>query len=230
MSQHGNVILRFSDVTYGYTDTRKLMKEASFSVRENAKITLMGQNGAGKSTLFKLILGATENPPEDSLKPEEGSVHIRDASSVAIQTQTMPEEHKDKTVKTFFETAFTEVPFNVDKLIDDALEVVNYPLPKDRLISDLSGGQQARLLLAYALIQKPDILLLDEPINYLDLQSQLLLERFLNRYSGSFLMAAHDRTFLQNTCTHTFEIERGKLTSYKGGVHEYESFKKEQLA
>ncbi len=198
MSQHGNVILRFSDVTFGYTDTRNLLEEASFSVRENAKITLMGQNGAGKSTLFKLILGATEHPPADAATAQKGSVHIRDAASVAIQTQTMPEEHKTKTVKEFFETAFTEVPFNIDKLIDDALGIVNYPLPKDRLISDLSGGQQARLLLAYALIQKPDILLLDEPTNNLDPEGIGQLIYFLMMYEKTVLVISHDADFLNS--------------------------------
>ena len=86
-----------------------------------------------------------------------------------------------------------------------------------------------RIKLVAMLLTDPNFLILDEPVNYLDLQTLILLERFLQNYRGAFLLAAHDRTFLQNTCTHTFEIERGKLTSYKGSVQEYLEFKQEQL-
>ena len=72
---HGNVIIRFSDVSFGYDEDHPTLEEASFSVRENAKITLMGQNGAGKSTIFKLITG--------ELAPREGGVHIRKDATIA---------------------------------------------------------------------------------------------------------------------------------------------------
>jgi ATPase subunit of ABC transporter with duplicated ATPase domains len=79
--EHGNVIVRFQDVTYGYDEEHPTLEEASFSVREDSKITLMGQNGAGKSTLFKLMLG--------QLKPLEGKIHIRDNAKIAIGLQVM---------------------------------------------------------------------------------------------------------------------------------------------
>ncbi len=216
MPEPGNVILRFSNVSFGYTEQKMLLQEASFSVRENAKITVMGQNGAGKSTLFKLILGATETPPSFALQPNEGDVHIRDSASVAIATQVMPEEHKEKTVREFFETAFTEVPYNLDRQIDEALAVVHYPIPKERKISDLSGGQQARLLLAYALIQKPDILLLDEPTNNLDPEGIGHLIYFLMMYDKTVLVISHDADFLNSFTDGVLYVD-----AYTGIIEQY---------
>ncbi|MBP9761311.1 MAG: ABC-F family ATP-binding cassette domain-containing protein [Candidatus Magasanikbacteria bacterium] len=216
MGDAGNVIIRFDKVSFGYTDQKMLLNEASFSVREKSKITVMGQNGAGKSTLFKLILGSTTNPPSYALTPNEGMVHIRDRSSVAIATQVMPEEHKTKTVREFFETAFLEVPYNLDKLIAEALDVVNYHIPSDRKISDLSGGQQARLLLAYALIQKPDILLLDEPTNNLDAEGIGHLIYFLMMYEKTVLVISHDAEFLNSFTDGVLYLD-----AYTGIVEQY---------
>ena len=74
-----------------------------------------------------------------------------------------------------------------------------------------------RVKLVAMFLRDPNLLLLDEPVNYLDLQTLLFLERFLQQYRGAFVLAAHDRTFLQNTCAHTFEIERGHLTLPRSG-------------
>src|SRR3989338_2005511 len=92
----------------------------------------------------------------------------------------------------------------------------------------LSGGYQMRALIVAMLLQEQNLLILDEPVNYLDLQTLLLLERFLKEYKGSFILTAHDREFLQNTCTETFEIERGELVIYDGPVEEYLAWKEEQ--
>ena len=78
------------------------------------------------------------------------------------------------------------------------------------------------------LLQEPNLLLLDEPVNYLDLNTLLLLEHFLSTYKGAFILVAHDREFLQNTCLKTFELERGEFVEYSGTVEDYLSWKKEQ--
>lgn len=185
---HGNVILRFNQVSFAYDEDHPILEEVNFSVRENAKITLMGQNGAGKSSIFKLLTGV--------LKPQEGEVHIQKGAKVAIGLQVMAREHMEKTVQDYFAQAFEERPYNLDKLIKDVLETVNLSTPLDKRIRDFSGGQQARLLLAYALIQEPDILLLDEPTNNLDKEGIEHLTGFLMMYPKTVLVISHDADFL----------------------------------
>jgi ATPase subunit of ABC transporter with duplicated ATPase domains len=185
---HGNVILSFDTVTFYYNENRNLLEEASFSVRENAKITIMGQNGAGKSTIFKMITG--------DLAPEDGQVNIRPGASIAIATQVMKPENLEKTVEEFFAQAFDKKMYDLPKRIADILEVVHLTATLDKKIKQFSGGQQARLLLAYAIIQEPDILLLDEPTNNLDAAGIDHLTQFLIDYPKTCLVISHDANFL----------------------------------
>lgn len=188
-----NVVLRFSDVTFEYGHNKTILDSAAFSLRNGSKIALMGQNGAGKSSLFKLIIG--EN------KPKEGDVFLtpKDAS-IGIAKQVMPPEMAELSVREYFATAFSEKKYNLDKLIKDVFEVVNITLPPekylDKKVKAFSGGQQARLLLAYALIQNPDILLLDEPTNNLDQQGIEHLTGFLMLYEKTCVVISHDAEFL----------------------------------
>ncbi len=120
----------------------------------------MGQNGAGKSTIFKMITG--------DLKPQEGKIHIEKGKTIAIAKQVIPREQYELTVKEYFATAFPEKDYKMDQKIERTMKEVDLVVPVDKKIKQLSGGQQARLLLAQAIIQEPDILLLDEPTNNLD--------------------------------------------------------------
>lgn len=187
---HGDVIIRFSDVCFGYDEDHPTLDEASFSVRENAKMTVMGQNGAGKSTLFKLMTGA--------LKPKSGGIHIRKDATIATALQVMSRERMGDTVREFFAHAFSETVYDLDRRIADVLETVNLSAPLDKKINEFSGGQQARLLLAYALIQNPDILLLDEPTNNLDQAGIEHLTAFLIMYPKTVLVISHDADFLNS--------------------------------
>lgn len=199
---HGNVVLRFDQVSFHYDANKPILNDASFSVRENAKITIMGQNGAGKSTIFKLTLGAAgvqQDLTEDmTLKPNSGKVHILNGASVGIGLQVMPKRFFEHTVLEYFETAFSETTYNLEKLIKDVLEVVHLETPLDKKIKDFSGGQLARLLLAYALIQEPDILLLDEPTNNLDTDGINHLTGFLMAYQKTVIVISHDANFLNS--------------------------------
>ena len=155
MSQNQS-ILRFEKVTFGYSENRPLMSEVNFTIRRGTKTTIMGQNGAGKSTLFDLITGEHT--------AEEGSINVVDGVSIALSRQVIPRAELDMTVTEFFEHALKKVSdkkvYDIDPKIDAILEVVNLNVPHDRIIRSFSGGQQARLLLASALIQNPDLLYL----------------------------------------------------------------------
>jgi ATPase subunit of ABC transporter with duplicated ATPase domains len=154
------------------------------------KVTLMGQNGAGKSTIFNLITG--------DLKPEHGRVLISNGVSIAMARQVIPPALREKTVREFFEACFSQKVYDIDPKIDAVLEVVQLHAPKERVVSSFSGGQQARLLLASALIQNPDLLLLDEPTNNLDKAGIEHLTDFLKKYEKSCLVISHDAEFLNS--------------------------------
>lgn len=211
----GNVIVRFENVSFHYTEDKPILDEANFSVREDGKITIMGQNGAGKSTIFKLICGAAHLNTVETLKPNEGAVHIRDNATIGIALQVMPKHFFDHTITDYFATAFSEKKYNLEKLIADVLEVVDLSIPLTKTVKELSGGQQARLLLAYALIQKPDILLLDEPTNNLDAAGIEHLTGFLMMYEKTVIVISHDANFLNaftdgvlNVDFHTKKVEQ----------------------
>ena len=183
-------LLSFDEVTYEYGPNKPILDEVSFSVRRGMKATLMGQNGAGKSTIFGLITGA--------ISPESGDVHVGDAVTIATARQVIPRPDLELSVRAFFEKCFAKKVYDIDPRIDEVLEVVNLHAPKDRIVKTFSGGQQARLLLASALIQDPDLLLLDEPTNNLDKAGIEHLTKFLVDYKKTCIVISHDAEFLNS--------------------------------
>jgi ATPase subunit of ABC transporter with duplicated ATPase domains len=188
MAENGNIIVRFDDVSFGHSDKKPIVNEVSFTARRGSKITLMGQNGAGKSTLFNLMTA--------ELSPDEGEIFLFPNLSIALARQIIPRDELLLTVRAFFEKCFKEKIYDIDPLIDVVLEIVNLHAPKDKKINDFSGGQQARLLLASALIQNPDLLLLDEPTNNLDKEGIAHLTQFLIDYKKTVIVISHDADFL----------------------------------
>ena len=228
----GDTVLRFEDVSFEYGPNRPILEEVSFTVRQGTKVTLMGQNGAGKSTIFGLILG--------DLAPEAGEIHITNGTTVATARQVIPRGDLALTVRAYFAKALESggrpKVYDLDPRIDAVLDAVNLKVggghagaadpsvsdPKDRLVKTFSGGQQARLLLASALIQDPDILLLDEPTNNLDTAGIEHLTRFLIDYSKTCIVISHDADFL-NAFTHGvlyLDVHTRKVEQYVGDYKE----------
>ncbi|MES2436627.1 MAG: ATP-binding cassette domain-containing protein [Patescibacteria group bacterium] len=206
----GEVIIRFDEVSFEYGHNKPILDEVSFSVRKGTKVTIMGQNGAGKSTLFGLINGSN--------KKESGDIHINNKLTIATSRQVIPRDQLDLTVREFFEKCFDTKIYDIDPRIDKVLDVVNLHAPKDKIIRAFSGGQQARLLLASALIQDPDILLLDEPTNNLDKAGIEHLTKFLIEYKKTVLVISHDADFL-NSFTHGvlyLDVFTKKIEQYDG--------------
>lgn len=189
MANKEQAILRFDHVSFAYDEgKKKIMDDVSFSVRQNTKITIMGQNGAWKSTLFKLILG--------ELKPNVGKVNLAEGKKIAIARQIIPRDQLDLTLTEYFATAFKEKDFQLDRKIQNVLEDVNLHADVTKQLKDFSWWQQARILLAHALIQEPDILLLDEPTNNLDRNGIGDLITFLLSYEKTVIVISHDADFL----------------------------------
>lgn len=210
MPEHEEIILKFEDVSFEFGHNKPILNEVNFTVRRGAKITLMGQNGSGKSTIFNLITGQH--------KLESGKIHIQNKLTIATAKQVIPRADAELTVKEFFEKCFKNKVYNIEPKIEEILEVVNLKAPLERKVLSFSGGQQARLLLASALIQDPDLLLLDEPTNNLDKAGIEHLTKFLVEYSKTCIVISHDAEFL-NAFTHGvlyLDVYTKKIEQYVG--------------
>ena len=154
-------------------------------MRKGSKITIMGQNGAGKSTIFKLI--------NKTLKPMAGKINI------ATWYQVVKPEDKDLSVSKYFKKYFTDDSvFNIDRDIEKVLNAVNLKVSNyDKKISAFSWWQQARLLLAAALIQNPDILLLDEPTNHINFRHLPVIAKALDEYKWWMILVSHVNEFVR---------------------------------
>ena len=205
-----DIIVRFEDLSFERAHSKPILDEVNFSIRRGAKMTLMGQNGAGKSTIFGLITRLIE--------PENGDIHIVHGLSIATARQVIPRAELTLTVREFFEKMFPKKVYDIDPRIDEVLEIVHLKAPKERIISSFSGGQQARLLLASALIQDPDLLLLDEPTNNLDKEGIAHLTKFLVEYDKTVIVISHDADFL-NAFTQGvlyLDVHTQKVEQYTG--------------
>ncbi|MFA6536232.1 MAG: ABC-F family ATP-binding cassette domain-containing protein [Candidatus Paceibacterota bacterium] len=207
------VIFRFEDVSFEYGHNKPILDEVNCSVRRGSKITIMGQNGAGKTTIFGLISGV--------LKPESGKVVVGNGVTIAVSRQVVPRDELELSVREFFLKCFPKKIYDIDPRIDAVLEVVNlkgHTKVHDRIIKSFSGGQQARLLLASALIQNPDLLLLDEPTNNLDKAGILHLTEFLKNYEKTVIVISHDAEFLNAFSTGVLylDIFTRQLEQYVG--------------
>lgn len=213
MSQE-NVIIRFENVNYAYNEKKVILDEANFTVRKNSIVTIMGQNGAGKSTIFKLLLG--------KLKPQSGKIHLENNATVGIAEQMIPQEKLNLNVLDYFKTGITDFKPGDEGKIAKILKTVNLETPLEKEVKDLSGGQKARLLLAFALYSEPDILLLDEPTNNLDKSGIEHLTEFLNDYKKTCIVISHDAPFL-NSFTDgvlNLDVQTHKVEQFIGNYYD----------
>jgi len=220
-------VIRFEKVSFGYGHNKPILEEVDFPIRRGMKMAVMGQNGAGKSTLFALMAGMLES--------ESGIIHVSRGMTIATAPQVLPRDQIELTVREFFQKCFSEPSlrqgssearpvYDIDPRIDDVLEIVNlkgHTKVHDRVMKSFSGGQQARLLLASALIQNPDLLLLDEPTNNLDTAGIEHLTKFLVDYEKTCIVISHDAEFLNAFTTGVLYLDvfTRKVEQYHGNYN-----------
>lgn len=209
-------LLRISGLSKSF-NAQTILDDAELVVNERQKIGVIGRNGSGKTTLFKIIVGE-----EDF---DQGELNIHEGTRIGYLTQHA-EYNEDETVIDYLMRTSHKEDYECGK-VAGSFQIKNEKL--NAKVSSLPGGYQMRVKLIATLLKEPNLLLLDEPTNYLDLSTQILLEKFLEKFNGSVLLISHDREFIKRTCNETLEIEHGKTTLFPRPVGEYLMFKEEQL-
>jgi ATP-binding cassette subfamily F protein 3 len=190
-----------------------IFNTANCSIHEGEIYGVLGRNGAGKSTLFRMILGLEE--------ADDGEISLDKTVRIGYIAQ---EDDFDFT-QTGLDYLLEKTKAQDWEIIKQALE---FDMPKEKLdltIADISGGYRMRLKLIKMLMAKPNLILLDEPTNYLDLSTILLFENWLLSYKGTVLLITHDREFLRRVMTSTIEVDQGQVTLYPGNVDDYLEYK-----
>jgi ATP-binding cassette subfamily F protein 3 len=190
-----------------------IFNAATTSIHEGEIYGVLGRNGAGKSTLFRMILGLEE--------PDDGSITLDKSTRIGYIAQEDEFDLEQTGINYLIETTQSQDW----EIFKQALE---FDMPKEKLelpIGDISGGYRMRLKLIRMLMAKPNLILLDEPTNYLDLSTILLLEHWLISFKGTVLLITHDREFLRRVMTSTIEVDQGQIALYPGNVDEYFEYK-----
>ncbi len=194
-----------------------LLDDASVVLPERRKIGLVGRNGSGKSTLCRILLGDEEL--------DRGEVIRSPRLRIGYLRQHDPFE-PGESVTEFLMRDGGQPQWRCGEVANQ------FGLKGDTLeqpVAALSGGWQTRVKLSALLLQNPNLLVLDEPTNFLDLRTQMLLERFLRQFRAGCLIVSHDRTFLKATCEYTLELTRGSLHLFPGDVEAYLAQKQQLL-
>lgn len=211
----GKIIAELEHAGFFY-DNRLIMQDFSSIIQRGDKIGLIGPNGIGKTTFLKLILG--------ELQPTSGKIRLGSRQEVAYFDQFRSSLNDNDTV---FDTIgqgndYVEIGQQRKHIIGYLEEFLFSPARAHSPVKSLSGGERNRLLLAKLFTRPANILVLDEPTNDLDIDTQELLEELLRDYQGTVFLVSHDRTFLDNVVTQSIVFEgNGVLKEYIGGYQDY---------
>jgi ATP-binding cassette subfamily F protein 3 len=206
-------VVRDVEKRYGSTT---VLENATVTLHDDQKIGIIGRNGAGKSTLCRLMLEQEEL--------DRGEILRTDGLKVGYLEQHDPFT-LEETAGDFLERHTGRPGWRCGEV---AAKLGLTPENLATRMGILPGGYRTRVKLTAMLLGDPDFLILDEPTNFLDLSTVLLLQDFLADFRGGILIVSHDREFLKSTCDHTLLVERGGLTLYPGDVEEFFAWQAEQ--
>lgn len=234
-----------------------VLQHVSFTISPGEKIGLVGPNGSGKTTLLKLILRQIEPDQGDIAiagEPEIGYVRqdVLDDEDLTVEQALFGEMEE-------LEARLAQLRKEIAASPDDEGELAKYEVIEDELntrfgngyrsrcektlaqfgfnldrykakVNVLSPGERARLELARVLVREPNLLILDEPTNFLDIGQREWLERFLEEFAGTVLVVSHDRVFLDRVVNRVFDLRRSRLTVYEGDYDDYELAREQERA
>lgn len=201
-------LLQLHNATKQY-GPKVLFNKAGFSINQGEHVGVIGPNGAGKTTLFKIIVGQETLDQGDIIKTNGLRIGYLEQESEWSLTETAEQYLQNNCLKPIWD--LKQIGLGLG-LTEDHFQ---------KRLSDLSGGYRMRMKLLYLIGLEPDLMLLDEPTNFLDLESILTLEKFLQDYKQAFLLISHDREFLRKTTEYTLEVESEEITKFPGHIDDY---------
>jgi len=231
-------LLDASELKVRFNDN-EVLKSASLTIRDGDHLGMVGRNGCGKSTFLKILAGIAQ-ADDGKVTPRSGlgigylpqGLDASDGVSVldtirdgAAHSFNLLDEYEslpaDSNRQTELEQQIaTADAWNIETRIETAMMHLNTPAA-DRLMGTLSGGEKRRVALCRAIVSNPDFLILDEPTNHLDTDSIEWMAQYLKKFRGAFLVATHDRYFLDETCNHIVELQAGRFHTHKGNYSDY---------
>ena len=195
---------------------KKLIDDFEYIVLKNQRLGIIGPNGCGKSTLMKIITGKEE--------PDQGTVEIGDTVKIGYFAQEVTEMDENQRVIDYIKDVAEYVPTKDGRITASQMleRFLFTPAMQYTPIGKLSGGERRRLHLLKVLMDAPNVLILDEPTNDLDIPTLTILEDYLDSFLGIVITVSHDRYFLDNIADRIFAFEAGgKLAQYEGGYTDY---------
>lgn len=219
----GRTTVEINNLSKAYGD-RHIINDFNYIFLKNDRIGIVGPNGCGKTTLLKLIMGIVE--------PDEGKIVIGQTVKIGYYAQEISTRKEDG-------ISFMDPEIRVIDYIKNTAEYVKTrdgslsasqmldkflfpPREQYSLIKKLSGGEKRRLNLLRVLMEAPNVLILDEPTNDLDIKTLTILEDYLDSFDGIVIAVSHDRYFLDRVVRRIFAFENGRLRQYEGGYSDYE--------
>lgn len=232
-------------------NSNKILDNISFVLEDNDKVCLIGNNGAGKSTLLKILNGDINYDSGNINYNDESIGMLMQEIDIEDYDLTIIDYIKKKTNFLLLEEKLHKLEENLNdsnmeeygNVLDLYLKLDGYNfenninmllnglgLNKDlnKKVKELSGGEKIKVLLTILLLSNPDIMLLDEPTNNLDIDGITYLENYLVKLNKKMIIVSHDEEFLNNISNKIFELNQGKLTEYKMPYYEYLDYKKKE--
>ncbi|MEO7786428.1 MAG: ABC-F family ATP-binding cassette domain-containing protein, partial [Sphingomicrobium sp.] len=227
---------------------RTILDRATAPIPPGARVGLIGRNGAGKSTLMKVMIG--------QLEPDDGEIEMPKKTKLGYIAQEAPSGDSTpfetvlaadtERASLMAEAESCHDPDRLGHVYDRLLAIDAYTADarasriliglgfdeemQGQPLDSYSGGWKMRVALAALLFSEPDVLLLDEPSNHLDLEATLWLENFLKSYPGTLVVISHERDLLNNVVDTILHLEGGKVTLYAGGYDSFERQRAERMA
>jgi len=211
----GHLVMKASHLGFAYGENC-LIRDFSTQIMRGDKIGVIGPNGCGKTTLLKILLGQME--------PQKGKVRLGTNLEIAYYDQLREQLEEEKTVIENVCPGGDTITINgrPRHVIGYLQDFLFTPDRARTPVKVLSGGERNRLFLARLFTKPSNLLVMDEPTNDLDIETQELLEELLMEYTGTLLLVSHDRAFLNNVVTSTIVLEgKGEISEYPGGYDDW---------